>query len=396
VDDPSPRRSALPSYPMMREDPFQPPPGLERLAAGGSVHRVELWDGSTAWLVTGFTEAWSALTSRSLSSDPRLPGFPQVARSYAAFRTDRELGFAQQGPPDHSRLRRTVTGLFSPSRVADLEPFIARTVDDFLDRMVDSGSPADLLTQFAAPVPVMVLARMLGVPTEDEPFFQAATTVRFSRTSTPADLEQATAELHQYMARLSSSDSNNLLSRLVADEGLSRAEAAAMGTLLLLTGHRTTTNMITLGVFTILTEDRLRRGVLADGVDTHLIDELLRFHTIGDAGLPRVATRAIEIGGRPIPAGDAVIISLVAANRDPKQFEHADDFDIDRTTPRHLGFGAGIHHCLGAALARTEIRIALTRTFQRLPDLALATNGNQPEVQNEMSLHGLHSLPVTW
>lgn len=395
--------SDIPPYPTPRDDPFRLPRELRDVSA--PVSRVRLWNGDPAWLVTGYAEARAVLTDRRFSSDPRQPGFPMVARSYGAFRVGGELGFSQLDDPEHARQRRMVAGEFSAPRVEAHRSTVRAVVETFVDRLLASPQPADFVTAVSAPVPVLVLARLMGVPYDDHEFFQSWTTVRFSRNSTAADLARANSEMQDYLGRLIDlrlrAPADDLLSRLATDHvatgGLTRAQAAAMGTLLLLTGHRSTTSIITLSVLTLLTEPSLRAS-LADGelAVEQLAEELLRFHTIGDAGLPRLATSDAEVGGVRIRAGEGVVVSIVAANRDPRRFSDPDSVDPARDAARHLNFGAGVHHCLGQGLARLELHTVLETVSRRLPTLRLAVDVRELSTQDDMSLHGLRALSVRW
>jgi cytochrome P450 len=390
-------------YPTPRRDPFRLPDELRETSA--PVSRVRLWDGSLVWLVTGYAQARSVLTDRRFSSDPRRPGFPMVARSYGAFRTGGELGFSQLDDPEHARQRRMLAGEFAASKGDAHRPVVQAVVDTCVDELLDSAQPADFVPAFSAPVPVMVLVRLLGVPYRDHAFFQSRTTVRFSRNSTAADLTQANHDMEDYLGRLVDlrlrDPGDDLFSRLVtehvANGELSRAQAAAMGTLLLLTGHRSTTNIITLSVLTLLTHPSLRASLSTGDLTVEKVaEELLRFHTIGDAGLPRLATASVDIGGVSIRAGDGVVVSIVAANRDSRRFAAPDELDPTRDASRHLNFGAGVHHCLGQGLARLELHTVLETVVRRLPALRLAVDVGELSAQGDMSLHGLRSLPVRW
>jgi cytochrome P450 len=328
-----------------------------------------------------------------------------VARSYGAFREDGALGFSQIDDPEHARQRRMVAGEFSAPRVAAHRSMVRTVVETFVDNLLTSPQPADFVTAVSAPVPVLVLARLLGVPYEDHDFFQSWTTVRFSRNSTAADLARANNEMQDYLGHLVDlalrAPADDLISRLATDHvatgDLTRAQAAAMGTLLLLTGHRSTTSIITLSVLTLLTEPSLRASSAAGELTTDQVgEELLRFHTIGDAGLPRVATADAEIGGVPIRAGEGVVVSIVAANRDPHRFADPDSVNPGRDDLRHLNFGAGVHHCLGQGLARLELHTIMEAVVHRMPTLRLAVDVGELSAQGDMSLHGLRSLPVCW
>jgi cytochrome P450 len=393
----------VPEYPTPRTNPFQLPAELS--SVGSPVTQVRLWNGSVVWLVTGHAEARAVLTDRRFSSDPRQNGFPMVARSYGAFRMDGELGFSQMDDPEHARQRRMLAREFAVSKVEAHRAMVREVAEGLVTSLMSTAQPADFVPAFSAAMPVMVLARLLGVPYEDQAFFHSRTTVRFSRNSTAADLAQANVDMNDYLDHLVDlrmrEPGDDLFSKLVTEQvapgELTRAQAAAMGTLLLLTGHRSTTNIITLSVLTLLTHPSLRASLLAGDVTVDRVaEELLRFHTIGDAGLPRLATAPVEIGGVTIGAGDGVVVSIVAANRDPRRFSDPNTVDPARDATRHLNFGAGGHHCLGQGLARLELHTAIDVVIRRLPTLELAVDVEELSAQGDMSLHGLLSMPVRW
>jgi hypothetical protein len=308
--------------------------------------------------------------------------------------------------PDHTRLRGLVTRAFTPRVVEGLRPRITELVDQLLDDAAEAGE-LDVIAGFGRPLPVAVIAEMLGVPGEDQDRFRSwsealAHTVDPAMTpDTAARAAVAGLEFMEYFHELSEErrqrPREDLLSALVAEEDagdrLSTDELVANCILLLIAGHETTTNLIGNGTLALLRNpDELARFRAEPDLAKSAVEEILRYdspvHLTG-----RGVREDVEIGGVTVPAGDRVTILLAAANRDPAAFDRPDRFDLSRTDNRHLAFSSGPHFCLGAALARLEGQIALSSLVTRFPDLALADE--QLEWNPTTTLRGLQRLPVT-
>ncbi|MDH3706722.1 MAG: cytochrome P450 [Acidimicrobiia bacterium] len=310
-------------------------------------------------------------------------------------------------PPDHTRLRRLVAGSFTPRRVAELRPRIGEITDQLLEA-ADPAAPFDVVAGFAYPLATQVICELLGVPVEDREVFGGWSTamargVDPSAIRTPeveAALEDALAAFRDYfeglIARRRADPGDDLLSALIAaeDEGdrLSHDELLATGVLLLIAGHETTVNLIGNGVLALLRDgaavERLRRD---PALLPAAIDELLRY----DAPVQltqRVAIDDVDWDDRVIPAGTALILLLGAANRDPAAFAHPDELVFDRPDNPHVAFGGGIHHCLGAALARTEGEVTIGSLLATSPALTLV---EEPVRRPTFTLRGLDHLVVT-
>lgn len=303
-------------------------------------------------------------------------------------------------PPEHGEARRAVLGEFTIRRMNALRPRIQQIVDEHVDGLLAGPRPADLVSALALPVPSLVICELLGVPYADHDFFQTRSANLLDRTI-PAEKRYAAAnEIREYMATLiiqkEKQPTDDLIGRQIA-KGADREDLAGLGFLLLLAGHETTGNMISLGVMTLLERPSALAALKQDpAVTPEVVEELLRYFTIAEYVTSRVAREDVEIGGVVIPAGDGVITLGNVANRDPAAFADGDTFDIGRGARHHIAFGFGPHQCLGQNLARVELQIVFDTLFARIPDLRLATTTDELSFKDESTVYGLHSLPVTW
>jgi cytochrome P450 len=309
-------------------------------------------------------------------------------------------------PPDHTRLRALVQKAFTPRMIEQLRPRIIAIVDELLNRIAQRGGQFDLIEDLAYPLPVVVIAELLGVPAEDRATFHdwsadlAASLDPLVSSELAERAMRSRDALHAYfrtiIAERRRAPRADLISALVAVEergdNLSEPELVVMCTLLLIAGHETTVNLIGNGVLALLQHpDELARLRAAPELIGSAVEELLRF----DAPVQltgRVTTAALTIGGQAIGAGDWVLPLFGAANRDPAQFAEPERLDITRSPNPHIGFGRGVHFCLGAPLARLEGQIAIGRLVQRCKNLALA---GTPVRRNQITLRGLRSLPLS-
>jgi cytochrome P450 len=284
-----------------------------------------------------------------------------------------------------------------------LEPRIVEIVDAALDEMERSGKPADLVSDFALPVPSLVICELLGVPYSDRAEFQHRTSRQLDASLPIEERMALQRESRAYMAGLvaqaQAAPGEDMLGMLVREHGddLSSAELAGIASLLLIAGHETTSNMLGLGTLALLQHpDQLARMRDDPARVESAVEELLRWLSIVHSGVPRTTTTEVEIAGHTIPAGEQVVLALPAANRDPALVDDPDRLDISRGAPGHVAFGHGVHHCLGAPLARMEMRIAYPALLRRFPGLALAVPYEEVPFRAYHVVYGLHSLPVTW
>jgi pentalenic acid synthase len=388
----------LPEFPMARTCPYDPPVGYRRYQ-DGPVSRASLYDGRAAWLVTGHEQARQVLLdAKTFSSNRQHPAYPAIAPRFEAARKVRNL--IGMDPPEHTAQRRLLLSSFTDKRVATLRPGIRHQVDVLLDELLRQGPPADLVSGFALPVPSMAISELLGVPYADHVVFERLSRRVVTGGTTAADGAEAFGELRGYLDGLirdkQADPGDGLLDRLIAEQALPRTELVDLALLLLVAGHETTASAIALGTLALLENpDQLARLRADPGLLPGAVDELLRFTSIVD-GMARFATRDIEIAGRHIHAGDAVILVLSSANRDPAAFADPDTVDLGRPARHHLSFGHGVHQCIGQNLARAELEIALGALLRRVPTLRLAVPADRLPRKDPGGIQGVTELPVTW
>lgn len=380
--------------------PFAPPPAYEQARQEAPVTRVTLWDGSQCWLITRHEDVRAVLGDRRFSSEAHRPGFPFLTAGRKKLASG-EASFIRMDDPDHARLRRMLTADFMIKKVEAMRPEIQRITDDLLDRMTASGSSADLVTEFALPLPSLVICRLLGVPYEDHDYFQERSRVLLHNGSSADEVTVAMEDLVEYLSTLAKAKErtpdDGIISRLMSRGELTMREAAAMGRLLLIAGHETTANMTALSVLALLREpDQWTRLREDPSLVKGAVEELLRYLTIVHSGLTRVATEDVTVGGRTISAGEGVLCTLNAANRDEDVFPSGADLDVARDARRHIAFGFGVHQCLGQPLARVELQIALETIVRRLPELRLDVPFEDIRFRVDMAVYGVYALPVAW
>jgi cytochrome P450 len=390
----------------MRRDAFDPTPELGELRARAGVGTVVNAFGMRVYLVTRHEDVKAMLADHEHFSNARPPGFvvPGAPDIPAAEQESQPAGnLLGMDPPEHQRLRRMLTPEFTIRRIKRLEPRITQIVDEHLDAMAAGGSPADLVEAFALPIPSLVICELLGVPYADREGFQRRANRQLDLALPIPERLDLARESREYMldlvrrARLAPGE--DIIGMLVREHGdeLTNDELVGVASLLLLAGHETTSNMLGLGTLALLRHpDQL--AAVRDDPDTigPAVEELLRWLSIVHTSIPRITTADVEVAGVPIPAGQLVFASMPAGNRDPEFIDAPDELDIRRGAPGHLAFGHGVHHCLGAPLARMEMRIAWPALFRRFPDLALAEDFDHVAFREFHFIYGLRSLEVTW
>jgi cytochrome P450 len=387
----------------MRRNGFDPVEELAKARDGEGVVRMETPFGLPAYLVCRHEDVRRVLSDPARFSSALRPfrGFDELdADELATMRAGNLIGF---DPPEHTRLRRMLTPEFTMRRMRRLEPRITEIVQTALDDLERAGAPADLVTNFALPVPSLVICELLGVPYTDRATFQERS-VRMLDTSSPMEQRVAAQrEDRAYMAalvdRAQADPGEDMLGMLVREHGddLSTDELIGIAGLLLLAGHETTSNMLALGTLALLRHPDQLAMIRKDPAQVEpAIEELLRWLSIVQSLPPRTTTTEVEIAGHAIPAGSLVMLSLPAANRDPAFIDDPDTLDITRGAAGHVAFGHGVHHCLGAPLARMEMHIAFPTLLRRFPGLALADPDEPAGFRTFSLVYGLNSLPVTW
>lgn len=388
-------------YPLPRSNPLLPPDAYAQLRSERP-RRVRMPNGRAAWLLTRYEDVRAALADPRMSSDFLQPDFPSlnpVPPAPGAF------SFVRMDAPDHGRLRRMVTPDFSMRRMRELRPAVEEMADGLLEKMLAAGEPADLVEDFALPLPSMAIARILGVPPEQNALFQQCSRTIARADSTPEQGAEALGRLAAFLDELASAKKqdpgDDLISRLVhqfeANGELTRFELVAMCSLLLFAGHETSANQISISIIYLLDNPRQLAEIRQDpALLRPALEELLRFASLKQHDLIRVVAEDMEFAGVRMRKGDGVITSQPSANHDPNVFPDPDRLDIHRKTTGHLAFGHGAHACLGASLARVEVEVALELILRRLPNLALAVPVEQIPFRHDMLIYGVHALPITW
>ncbi|MCF4119913.1 cytochrome P450 [Antribacter sp. KLBMP9083] len=395
-------------YPAARDArcPFNPPAEVRTKTSERPVTKVQIWDGSTPWLVTRYADQHALLTDPRLSIDETLPGFPHMTRGRSETAKHTPPLITNTDAPEHTRLRRMVNMPFSVKRVEALRRSIQKIVDDLIDTMLAGNGPVDLVKALGLPVPTLVISELLGVPYDDHEFFQRNSNVTVSHTATEEEVAAASGALAGYLGELidrkMAEPEDDVLSELAAKVTageMARMEAVIMGVAILIAGHETSANMISLGTLVLLQNpDQLDalRGAESPKAVAAAVEELLRYLTIVHTGVRRIALEDIAIGGEVIKAGDGVILDLSAANWDPEEFAEPDRLDLTRSARHHHAFGYGAHQCLGQTLARVELQVVYSTLYRRIPTLRLAVPPDEIEFAFEGVAYGLRSLPVTW
>ena len=387
----------------MRRHGFDPVPELGRARQEEGVVRVTTPFGAPAYLVCRYPEVREVLAdpARFSSAGFRLPG--SGAADEDELKRMRAGNLIAFDPPEHTRLRRMLTSEFTVRRMRRLEPRIAEIVDAALDDLERAGRPADLVAHFALPVPSLVICELLGVPYADRDDFQDRSSRLLDSSLSEHERLAAQREDRAYMAglvaRARAEPGEDMLGMLVREHGdeLSTDELIGIASLLLLAGHETTSNMLGLGTLALLRHPDQLALVRDDPAHVDpAVEELLRWLSIVHSLPPRTTATDVELSGHKIPKGSLVLVSLPAANRDAAVAEDPEALDITRPVAAHIAFGHGIHHCLGAPLARMEMRVAFPALLRRFPGLAPADPGASGDFRVFNTVYGLNSLHVTW
>ncbi|MFF8375978.1 cytochrome P450 [Streptomyces sp. NPDC015661] len=375
--------------------PFDPPAGLIDARKHGPISRYTHPGGKPGWLITGYDLVKSVL------ADPRFSSRKDLMNV-----VDFELPPAPPGEfllmdePQHSRYRKPLVGKFTARRMRLLAERVEEITADCLDAMEAAGPSADLVTAFAKPIPTIVICEILGVPYEDRASFQEQIDKFMGGAVSDEELIAAYTATQEYLAQLvaakRANPTDDVLSELT-DSDLTDEELRGISLILLAAGFDTTANMLSLGTFALLRNPEQLDALRADPALTDgAVEELLRYLTVAKSFM-RTALEDVEVGGQIIEAGTTVVLSYNTANRDPERFTDPHELDLRREHTGHLAFGHGIHLCLGAQLARVEMRVAFAALFRRFPTLRLAVPAEEVALRPETAdIYGVKSLPVTW
>lgn len=394
--------------PRSAESPFAPPPGLLELRdADKPVVRVRIWDGTTPWLVTTHEAQRQILSDPRVSATIARAGYPHTTEAMKVHASEMQPSINNTDGAEHARWRRMLTSSFTRPRMQKLRPAIQQITDDLIDRMLAGPNPTELNEALSLPLPSLMICELLGVPYEDHEFFQEHAGVTNAVFKTPEESAATGAALRSYISGLiekkMAEPGEDVLSDLGArvKEGvLSMEEAAPLGHILLVAGHDTSANMITLGTALLLRNPRqlaeLRERSDDEKYVVGAVEELLRYLTLPHLLARRAVVEDIELGGETIRAGEGVIASLPAANWDPKAFPEPDKLDLTRAASHHLAFGWGPHQCVGQQLARIELQVVFSTLFRRIPTLRLAAELEDLKFKEDSQAYGIYELPVAW
>ena len=395
-------------------DPFfkaNPYPTYARLRSTAPVHRTTLPDGRGVWLVTRCEDVLAVLKDERFVKDWRkvmtreqlaqIPPIPEVMEPLSRNMLDAD-------PPDHERLRALVSKAFTPRLIERMRPRVQAIADALLDAVQERGE-MDLIDDYASPLPITVIAELLGVPAEDRNRFREWSDAAVSGDASPEYMEKIliphmrafTDYLRAMFEEKRKNPGEDLASALVraeeAGDTLSEGELLGMVFLLLVAGHETTVNLIGNGVLGLLQHpDQLRKLRDDPSLIKLAVEELLRYDGPVETSTERFASEDVRICGTVIPRREMVLVVIAAADRDPERFNDPDALDITRSDNKHLAFGKGIHHCLGAPLARMEGQIAIGTLLRRMPDLRLKGSPESLSWRPGMVLRGLRGLPVAF
>ncbi|MFE2152445.1 cytochrome P450 [Streptomyces lavendulae] len=392
-----------PAYPFHAPDRLEPDPYWEPLRRERPLQRVTLPYGGEAWLATAHEDVRKVFADRRFSRALAVaPGAPR----FLPHQPPPDAVLSVEGP-DHARLRHLVGKVFTPRRVEEMRPLIQRTADGLLDAMEEMGPPADLVEDFSLPFAVALICELLGVPPEDRERFCTWSDALLTTTAhTPLQVRDHMMRMHDYLGGLVAQrrvrPTGDLIGALVTardeEDRLTEGELVRLAEAILIAGYETSASQVPNFLYTLFRNPHLLERLRNDhDLIPAAVEELLRFVPIGTVdGFPRTATEDVELGGVVVRAGETVVPSMGAANRDPALFTDPDELDLTRHPNPHLGFGAGPHHCMGAQLARVELQIALTTLLRRYPGLRLAVPEESLSWKAGLMVRGMHTMPVTW
>ncbi|GII87986.1 cytochrome P450 [Sphaerisporangium siamense] len=390
--------SDLPQLPFPRRNRLEMSPKFRELRATAPIVRVRTGTGDEAWFAVRYDVVRTLLgDDRFGRTHPDPENAPRV--SHAVIAGVPRGGFETE-KADHARMRKLLTPAFSARRMKLLSGHVQDIVDELLDELAAKTPPADLHAHLSVPLPALVISELLGVPREDRERFRAladAMTDMSAPGTAHAALEELSGYIHELMVEKRRRPAEDVFSDMATMDADDQ-EVAELGAMLLFAGHETTVNRIDHGVAYLLTNPDQRDALAADpSLAPAAVEEILRMSAPSDLGVTRWARTDVEIGGVTIRRGDAVIVGTMAANRDEGVFQEPDRFDILRHGEEpHLAFAHGMHYCIGASLARVELRSVFGTLFRRFPALELAVPLERIPVRTDRVTGGFAEMPVVW
>lgn len=387
-------------FPAERTDPSHPP-GCYVADPRRSPRRVALRYGGKAWLVTGYEDARKVLADPSFSSDSTRPGYPHFP---LAARERIPGHFVSMDPPEHTRLRRSVAAKFRPRALRSIEPSISALANRLVISGIGRPAGFDLVAHIATPLHGGVMVELLGVPAGDQHLFQECARQLQRHDSSTASRMTAAGRLARYLGdvlktpdALRAGTMLEELARNLATGEITGSEAVAIASLSIVAGLETTVGLLALTVLALV-RDRSQWELVLENPQRWAmpaVDEALRYWSVVQHGVARVATRTVVLSGRRIAVGDAVVVHLPTANRDPEVYSDAGSFDVSRDPRKHLAFGHGPHHCLGAPLARMETMAVIMALIRNAPNLRLVQSESEISYLHDMLIYGVRELLLT-
>ena len=381
----------------LRRDGLNPVAELGEVREKSPVSKMPIPFGVNVWLVTGYEESKAVLSdAKSYSND-----FANLVGEHGASESHSPGGLGFADPPEHTRLRKLLTPEFTMRRLSRLTPGIKAIIDQQLDEMAAVDGPVDLAEYFALPIPSLVICELLGVPYDDREGFQRLSMARFDlfggATASLGAISESLEYLTGVVKKQRESPGDGLLGMIIKEHGddVSDQELAGLADGVLTGGFETTASMLALGALVLLQDQEAFKMVHDDDAAIHgFVEEVLRHLTVVQVAFPRFARKDVQIGDAEIQKGDVVIVSLAAADRDPALGKSLDTVDPHRAPTSHLAFGHGVHRCIGAELARMELRAAYPALVRRFPNMRLATSAEDLNYRKVSIVYGVESLPV--
>ena len=380
----------------LKRNGLDPIPDLAELRLTEPVSKLDIPFGVNVWLVSGYEESKTVLSDAKRYSNDYVN---LVGVGAAESTSPGGLGFAD--PPEHTRLRKLLTPEFTMRRLSRLTPGIQEIIDQRLDAMAAIEGPVDLVEEFALPIPSLVICELLGVPYEDRVDFQRLSMARFDlfggATASLGAISESLAYLTDVVKKQRAEPGDGLLGMIIKEHGdkVDDQELAGLADGVLTGGFETTASMLALGALVLLQDREAFQMVHDDDSAAHgFVEEVLRYLTVVQVAFPRFAREDVEVGGKLISKGDVVVVSLSGADRDPALGTDLDTVDPKRPPTSHLAFGHGVHRCIGAELARMELRAAYPALVRRFPNIRLATTAEELNYRKVSIVYGVETLPV--
>ncbi|GAB3887929.1 cytochrome P450 [Kibdelosporangium lantanae] len=396
--------SPLFGLPMDRERPLDPPDVLTRLRTDQPIAPLTFPDGHEGWIVTGYAQARAILADSRFSALAEYTHAPIPGDRAENFKvSDIPPGiFNRMDHPEHTRYRRQLAREFSARRIHGLTARVTEIAEEYAEAMVRTGPPADLVADFAVPVPMLVICELLGVPFEDQERFLKDSTAIFDLETSREEMMAAVGSFWAYLTELiqrrRAEPTDDLISGLVSGGELNDAELTGTCMTLLIGGYESTATTFSLGTYALLNRPEQLAALRADDslMDT-AVDELLRYLSVLQHGTERTPLEDAEMDGVVMRAGQTALIHWPTINRDPVQFPDPDKLDVSReNAATHMAFGHGAHHCVGAQLARIELRAGFRALLRRFENLRLAVPVEEIRMRASAATYGPERLPITW